>query len=133
MHKSGCTMFYIISIAMCSIISITVPTAAPQAVSGYASDSTSISLSWSPPPLSHRNGHIQKYNIYVYEVETGTQTQHTSSNHQITIYSLHPYYSYKCKVAAYTIGEGNRSQPVTIVTDEASKCAQMTTVYCMVS
>ena len=121
------------SLFVCLGLYVTVPTAAPQDVSGYAGDSTSISLSWDPPPLPHRNGRIQNYSIYVYEVETGTQTQHTSTNLLITIYSLHPYYSYKCKVAAYTIGEGNRSQPVTIVTDEASKCAQMTTVYCMVS
>ena len=121
------------SLFVCLGLYVTVPTAAPQNVNVDASASTSISLSWDPPPLPHRNGRIQNYNIYVHEVETGTQTQHTSTNLLITIYSLHPYYSYKCKVAAYTIGEGNRSQPVTIVTDEASKCAQMTTVYCMVS
>ena len=109
------------SLFVCLGLYVTVPTAAPQNVNVDASDSTSISLSWDPPPLPHQNGRIRKYHIYVHEVETGTQTRHTSTDRQTVIHSLHPYYTYECKVAAYTIGEGSMSQPVTIVTDEASK------------
>ena len=96
----------------------TAPSAAPQNIGGYASGSTSIYLSWSPPPLQHRNGRIRRYYIYVREVNTGTQTQHSSTGLQTTIYWLHPYYTYECRVAAYTISEGTLSQPVTITTDE---------------
>ena len=109
------------SLFVCLGLYVTEPTAAPQDVTGYASDSTSISLSWSPPPLPHRNGRIQNYNIYVYEVETGTQTRHTSTDRQTVIHSLHPYYTYECKVAAYTVSEGPQHQLPVIKTLQDSK------------
>ena len=113
-----------VTILWCTIILCihTVPTAAPQSVSGSAIDSTSISLSWSPPPLPDQNGLIQ-YSISVHEVATGTLTQYTSTNSSIAIRSLHPYYTYRCSVAAYTIiGEGPQNQqPVIIKTLQDSK------------
>ena len=101
----------------------TAPSAAPQNIGGDASGSTSLYLYWSPPPLQHRNGLIRRYHIYVREVDTGTEIQRTSTGLQTstTIYQLHPYYTYECRVAAYTISEGTLSQPVTITTDEDSK------------
>ena len=100
----------------------TVPTAAPQRVSGSVITSTSISLSWSPPPLPDQNGQIQ-YSISVYEVATGTLTQYTTTNSPITIRSLHPYYTYRCSVAAYTtVGKGPQNQPpLSITTLQDSK------------
>ena len=93
----------------------TVPTAAPQSVSGFAIDSTSVSLFWSPPPPPDQNGLIQYYSISVYEVDTGAQTQYSSTTNTMTIRSLHPYYTYRCSVAAYTIGEGPQNQPPVII------------------
>ena len=105
-----------------STLLYTAPSAAPLNIEGYASDSTSIYLSWSPPPLQHHNGRIRRYYIYVREDNiTGTETQHTSTGLQTTIYQLHPYYTYECRVAAYTISEGTLSQPVNIMTHQDSK------------
>ena len=107
----------------------TVPTAAPQRVSGSAINSTSISLSWSPPPLPDQNGLIQNYSISVYEVATGTLTPYTTTNSPITISSLHPYYTYRCSVAAYTsVGEGPQNKPPVIIeTLQDSKCQYIQT------
>ena len=104
-----------------STLLYTAPSAAPQNIEGYASGSTSIYLSWSPLPNKHHNGRIRGYYIHVREVDTGTETRHTSTGLQTTIYQLHPYYTYECRVAAYTISEGTLSQPFTITTDEDSK------------
>ena len=96
----------------------TVPSAAPQNVRGYASGSTAINLQWSPPTYQYC---IRHYSIIVREVNTGTQTQHTSTGLQTTINRLHPYYTYECRVAAYTTREGVLSRPINITTDQDGK------------
>ena len=114
-------MHYLNSILYHCLPIHTVPTAAPQHARGSAITSTSIFLSWSPPPLSDQNGLIE-YSIYVDEVDTDTRMQYTSATTTTTINSLHPYYTYRCSVAAYTIvGEGPQNQPpVNIQTPEDS-------------
>ena len=96
----------------------TVPSDAPLNVRGDASGSTSISLSWSSPPYQYC---IKHYYIYVREVIKGIQTRRTSTDLRTIIDQLHPYYTYECRVAAYTISEGTLSQPVTIMTHQDGK------------
>ena len=96
----------------------TASSAAPRNVEGYASGSTAIYLSWSPPPYQYC---IRHYSIFVREVNTGTQTPHTSTGLQTTINQLHPYYTYECRVAAHTTRKGVLSQPINITTDQDGK------------
>ena len=96
------------------------PSAPPQGFSGFNQSSTSISLSWSPPPAIDINGAIQYYTVEVNEVWTGRSfTFHTSTN--ITIRALHPYYVYRCQVAAYTVALGPFANNLWIVTGEEGR------------
>jgi len=49
---------------------------------------------------------IRHYLINVTEQETGRVLQLTSEETDITIGSLHPYYTYHCAIAAVTVAEG---------------------------
>ena len=73
------------------------------------------------PSVEPSNLCIRHYSIIVREVNTGTQTQHTSTGLQTTINRLHPYYTYECRVAAYTTREGVLSRPINITTDQDGK------------
>ncbi len=92
------------------------PTAAPTNVKGSAISSTSISLSWNSLPLDQRNGLIQEYRINAVEVTTGKLKQHTSTSLQKVVSALHPYYTYRFTVAAFTVGIGPYSSPITVQT-----------------
>ena len=81
---------------------------APQSFTAVAVSSSSISLTWAGPIPEEQNGIIQAYHINVTELETGEvlifQTNGTAT--LMIINSLHPFYTYNCTVAAYTIGLG---------------------------
>ena len=82
-----------------------VPTAAPVSPSGYPVPDTSslIFLNWSPVPAEHLNGILL---FYVTEVITNNSwTFHAVQTH-IVIGPLHPFYTYRCKVAAFTTALG---------------------------
>ena len=80
--------------------------------------STSIRLSWSPPPVNSRNGIITEYRINITEAITGTVITLTSTATSITALGLHPYYTYECIVSAFTVGIGPYSQAVQITTPQ---------------
>ena len=87
------------------------PSGSPTNVNGTAVSSTIIQLSWDPPLSYLQNGLIQSYNITVLEVDTNTTlyiTQDTSRS-TISITDLHPHYTYKLSVAAYTVDIGPAS------------------------
>ena len=70
--------------------------------------SSRIRLTWAAPIPEEQNGIIQAYHISITELETGEvlrfQTNGTATI--MNINSLHPFYTYNCTVAAYTIGLG---------------------------
>ena len=69
--------------------------------------STTIHLSWQPPPSDQQNGIIQSYIVIVLEVDTNmTMVIQDIMQHSISLPSLHPYYTYQISVAAYTVGVG---------------------------
>lgn len=87
-------------------LSHTAPVAAPQSPSGSAQSPSVITLEWDPPPEIDINGEIEYYVVEVEEVYTGrTWTFHAVDVH-INVASLHAYYVYKCRVAAFTIEQG---------------------------
>ena len=87
------------------------PTSAPVNISGYAVDSTSISISWTPPPFEDQNGILRNYVINITELETGITFSRVSLTTSISLHNLHPFYRYSVTVTAVTVGPG----PATIV------------------
>lgn len=95
-------------------MSFIAPVASPQQLTA-SRNSTSLTLSWNPPPFEDTNGRIQHYIVVVTELDTNTTLPPmTSTSTQITISSLHPHYVYQCIVAAYTVGIGPYTHPITI-------------------
>ena len=83
--------------------------------------STSISLSWAPPPAADINGVIVEYRINITEVATGRVFTLTSSTTSLTAQGLHPFYVYECVVSAFTVAIGPYSQVFHITTPEDGK------------
>ena len=90
------------------------PTAAPSNFTLISRNSTTITISWDPPPFDKINGYIQHYVIAVTEHETVAEFQEQSNYTQATLQSLHPYYTYTCRVAAVTTGPGPYTENITI-------------------
>ena len=90
-------------------------------VTGQVVDSTTVSLSWSPPLLENQNGVIRKYIIAATELDTESEYISESISTNIDIHSLHPFYTYQFIVAAYTIQQGPFSYIVTLQTPEDGK------------
>lgn len=91
-----------------------VPIAPPQEVTADEVTSYYLTLTWNPPPIEETNGMIRYYRIRVSEIETGTSMFMTSNETEITISDLHPYYTYECNVAAFTIDLGPYSNAITV-------------------
>lgn len=91
-----------------------VPIAPPQEVTADEVASMYLTLTWNAPPFEETNGIIRYYMIRVSELETGTSFFVTSNETEVTIPELHPYYTYECNVAAYTIDLGPYSTSITI-------------------
>ena len=94
------------------------PTSAPANISGHAVDSTSISISWSPPPFEDQNGIIRHYVINITELETGITFSRVSLTTFIPLYNLHPFYRYSVTVTAVTVGPGPATILFTVQTRE---------------
>ena len=94
------------------------PNAAPEALVAVNVSSTSIVLSWSPPPTSQQNGIIREYTVNITEVETASLTVLSSTTTSLLVPSLHPYYTYECAVSAYTVDNGPYSEVLTVTTSE---------------
>ena len=73
-----------------------------------------MTLSWDPPPFDQINGYIRHYNVVVTERETASEFQEQPTNTRVTLQSLHPYYTYICRVAAVTTGPGPYTGNLTI-------------------
>ena len=98
------------------------PSVPPNRVSAVSSNSTSIHLSWNPPPVEQQNGEIDFYIVVCIELNTGaTLSRHRTEMTDTTITGLHPYYTYRCNVSAITVGEGPFSDSVEVTTLEDSK------------
>ena len=98
----------------------TVPTAAPQMPSGSPLTSTLISITWAPPPDEHINGVIDIYLVEVTEVVTNNTWTFHALQTQVNVGPLHPYYMYRCRVTASTIGPGPYTPFFYVYSGEAS-------------
>ena len=68
--------------------------------------SSVINLEWDSPPEVDVNGEIEYYVVEVEEVYTGRMWTFHAVDVHINIASLHSYYVYRCRVAAFTIALG---------------------------
>ena len=100
---------------------LSVPSAPPRNLSVISMNSTTLTLSWDPPPFHQINGYIRHYIVVVTEHETTSEFQEQPTNTQVTIQSLHPYYTYACRVAAVTTGPGPYTGNLTIQLPEDGK------------
>jgi len=92
----------------------TAPTAPPGNFSVTAINSRTITLSWNPPPFDQINGLLRHYVISFTQNETASESQVLSTYTQVTLQSLHPYYTYTCRVAAVTTGSGPYTGNLTV-------------------
>ena len=83
-------------------------------------NSTSVQLSWDPPPADQQNGIITDYYINMTEVETGVTVQLTvTSATTLLVSTLHPYYVYNFFISAATVvGQGPYSTLFSVQTPE---------------
>ena len=101
---------------------LTVPTAPPQSFTVTVLGPRSLRLSWTPPPSDQQNGEILGYTVTVANVETGREEESNTTSTSYSPSSLHPYYTYQCKVAAFTsVGLGPFSGVVSRRTRQAGK------------
>ena len=101
---------------------LAVPTAPPQSFTVTVLGPRSLRLSWTPPPSNQQNGEILGYTVTVSNVETGREEESNTTSTSYLASSLHPYYTYQCKVAAFTsVGLGPFSRVVSQRTRQAGK------------
>ncbi|GAA6070987.1 roundabout homolog 2 isoform X1 [Tachysurus ichikawai] len=100
------------------------PSAPPQQVTVMmvgSENSTSISISWDPPPTEHQNGIIQEYKIWCLGNESRFHVNKTvdAAIRSVVVGGLQAGVQYRVEVAAGTsAGIGVKSEPQTIVIGE---------------
>ena len=98
------------------------PTGAPQSVTYNTTSSTTLNITWQPPPLDQRNGIIVYYKVRLIEMETNVSSVYNSSYLYIYLTGLHPYYTYIITFAAVTIQEGPFGSTTYVTMPEDGKC-----------
>nr|XP_015220898.1 PREDICTED: receptor-type tyrosine-protein phosphatase S isoform X4 [Lepisosteus oculatus] len=100
------------------------PSAPPQDIKCSSSSSTTILVSWRPPPADSQNGALAGYSVR-YQAVGGEDsnpkevTDIPPSTSQVLLEGLEKWTQYRVSVVAYTsVGPGPESEPVTIRTDE---------------
>lgn len=101
------------------------PSASPLSVTATAVDSTSIEVTWRPPPEKHRNGNITGYRVLFTEalgsraVDEAEVVTVPPSERSYIISHLQKYTSYQIWVQAFTrIGDGPLCDVIVVRTDE---------------
>ncbi|TRY94560.1 hypothetical protein DNTS_024378 [Danionella cerebrum] len=102
----------------------TLPSAPPQEVKCISSSSTSILVSWKPPPVEFQNGVLTKYTIHYGETE-GEDTSlkqvsvDPSEVNEYHLENLEKFTEYQLTMSVHTkAGEGPESPPLLIRTEE---------------
>ena len=103
---------------LCFLCQTLAPESPPKDVVLSSVSSTSILVSWTPPPAELQNGVITQYRIYVTEVDTGNQLMYSTMTTSIAIQLLHPFYTYECVVSTYTVAEGPYSAVLNVTTPQ---------------
>lgn len=97
------------------LLFFSVPVGFPDDFLAVVISSTSIVLTWDPPPIHERNGIITTYTIT--QVGAGNTSTLTTSALMLTVDNLRPFTSYTFDIAASTaIGRGPMSVNRTVMT-----------------
>ena len=59
--------------------------------------------------------------VTLQETNTGTTLYYNVTDTEVIVSSLHPYYSYECRIAAVTVSMGPFSTALTIITKQAGE------------
>ena len=102
------------------------PNGPPVGVSHLEVTSTSVTLRWNPPEASQQNGVIRSYIVIVWEEETGRNFSVNSTNTELSIGNLHPFYTYHFTVAAVTVSQGPFTYEYVLQTLEDGKYSEHT-------
>ena len=96
----------------------TVPSGPVQSLSGVNSSSTSLTISWQPPPADDQNGIIRAYNVSygLPTQEPSSYTTQSTPNEMIELAGLEKFTEYLVIVNAFTVGPGPL-QNITVQTD----------------
>lgn len=95
------------------------PSQPPQNFFRQAITSTSVLLSWNPPPFESQNGHIIAYYLNITSLDSGDTVLYNSVATSVHISGLIPYTSYTCIVAAMTsVGLGPYTTTISFTTNE---------------
>ena len=100
------------------------PNAAPSAVAGYNTSSTSIFVDWDDVPQPDQNGIILSYTVTYTELPNGSPVPQVvdAPTTQATLTGLNEYTNYSITVLASTSkGNGNVSEAIIVITDQDSK------------
>ena len=112
------------TITINTIILCSVPGAAPENVRGHNTSSTSISVTWGEVPADKQHGKILRYLVIYKESEGDAETMERvdSPSRRIELTKLIKYTVYSIQVLAATLkGDGPRSNPITVWTDQDGK------------
>ena len=102
-----------------SFLLLVVPCDVPLNVVAESLNATHAMLVWDPPPPEHQNGLIELYIIHIMVAGTGDELQHMSVYNNTVIGPLHPFYTYKFSIAAYTVDVGPFTSPVSLKMPES--------------
>ena len=94
------------------------PSVSPTSVILTSVTSTTVTMSWEPPPPDLQNGIIRKYTVKVANNLTGNLFLLNTTKTEILVGMLHPYYFYGFAVTAVTVEPGPFSGDVTVSTLE---------------
>lgn len=90
-----------------------VPSGAPEKLTVVALSSSTVQVSWDPPPRDKLNGPINGYVLSIVGVNSHEEFEiDTNRSSNITFSSLHPFYTYSYTIAAVGIGIGPYSSAV---------------------
>ena len=97
------------------------PSAPPQYPSGSVQSATTITLQWDPPPLLDINGEIDHYVVELVEVYTAQTWTFSTTDNYLNISSLHAFYTYKYRIACFTIQLGPFTSYSYVTTSQAGE------------
>ena len=106
------------------------PGAAPEHLKGQHNSSTSILVTWDEVPIDQQHGSILSYTVFYKKSNGGEENSEKVSSpvhpaRHVVLKELTEFTYYSIQVLATTVvGDGPRSDPILVSTDEDSKCKQ---------